>query len=80
MTDQQIDEKYRNKPDDIKIGSVWQLLSSERLCVIESIDDGWVVKQYVGDHGMKRTGAMDIPQFLSFYRLFYTPDKSNKPT
>ena len=68
------DKDARNKESDIVVDSVWQLLGSGLLIVVSNIDDGWVVKEQVdGNNGMRRTLSMDIPQFLSFYRLFYTP-------
>ena len=68
-----IDEDTRNKESDIVIDSVWQLLGSGLLVVVSNIDDGWVIKEQLDENGMRRTLSMDIPQFLSFYRLFYTP-------
>lgn len=68
-----IDEDCRNEESDIVKGSVWQLLGSGLLIVVSNIDDGGVVKEQLDENGMRRTLSMDIPQFLSFYKLFYTP-------
>ena len=68
-----IDKDARNKESDIVVDSVWQLLGSAILVVVSNIDDGWVVKEQPDENGMRRTLSMDIPQFLSFYRLSYTP-------
>lgn len=67
-----IDESARNTVDDIKVNSAWQL--GQRLAVVSSVMDGWVTIQYIdGNNGMKRTADIDVPQFLSNYRLFYSP-------
>tara|TARA_R110000765_G_C18633974_1_gene573337 strand:+ start:115 stop:390 length:276 start_codon:yes stop_codon:yes gene_type:complete len=68
-----IDETDRNSADDIELNSVWQL--GQRLAVVAAlIDDKWITIEYIdGNNGMKRTVDIDIPQFLSFYRLFYRP-------
>lgn len=70
--DYRIEDKFRDKECDIVKGSVWQFLGSSKLVVVIGVEDGWAITQYVnGNNGMKRTGSMDIEQFLSFHHLFY---------